>query len=622
MNVTKIESPEFLKTLSDEQLNELADSIRSFLIENISKTGGHLSSNLGIVELTIALHTIFDSPLDKIFFDVGHQSYVHKILTGRAKDFPTLRQTNGLSGFQKTKESIHDCWEAGHSSTALSGAIGMAVARDIKEEDYHVIPVVGDGAMLSGPSLEALNHIASLNNKVIIILNDNQMSIGQRVGNVEHFLSNVRISDTYNNLKKDYRTMFNSGKIRKKIYTVSKDIKEFIKKGLLKNTMFDDFGISYIGPIDGHDISELKRALTFAKESNESIVVHIKTQKGRGYVHALNDSCGRWHGTGPFDIESGKAIGTIDDTKISWSSVVSNQIENYMTKDNNVVAITPAMISGSAMNHLFETYPTRCFDVGIAEEHAATFVAGLSIQGVKPFISIYSSFIQRAYDQINHDIARMNLPCFISIDRCGIVGSDGPTHHGVFDIGLFMPVPNLVIFAPSNATEALSYMDYAMDNFDKPYLMRVSRNNVLKPTMDIPKLEFGKWINNKIGDEPKAIIITYGDNVEAVENLCISKSLDAYVVNARFLKPMDTEMLEHLSMYQLPIFVYETDIKNGSLNMYIASFYQDIHKPVTLHSIAIGDHYSIAGAVDDIYKDEHVDLDSLFMKINNELTSN
>ncbi|WP_249030411.1 1-deoxy-D-xylulose-5-phosphate synthase [Tannockella kyphosi] len=615
MDLTKIESPEFLKTLDDKQLNDLADSIRTFLIENISKTGGHLSSNLGIVELTIALHLVFDSPNDKIFFDVGHQSYVHKILTGRAKYFPTLRKTDGLSGFQKTKESKHDVWEAGHSSTALSGAIGMAVARDLKNENFHVVPVVGDGAMLSGPSLEALNHIASLNNKVILILNDNHMSIGSRVGNVEHFLSNIRISNTYNHLKKDYRNLLSGGNVRNKIFTTSRSIKEFFKKSLIKHTMFDDFGLSYIGPIDGHDINELKRALNFAKESKESIVVHIHTQKGKGYVHAVDDKCGKWHGIGPFDIESGQSLEKVDENKISWSKVVSNHMNTLMAKDDQIVAVTPAMVHGSKMTKLFHDYPDRCFDVGIAEEHAVTFVAGLSIQGAKPFLSVYSSFIQRAYDQMNHDIARMNLPSFICIDRCGIVGSDGPTHHGVFDIGMFLPVPNLTIFAPRDANEALSFMDYAFDHFDRPYMMRISRNSVLKPTEQYQEMVYGKWLNYKNNDNPKVIIITYGDNVDVVEMLLEQEHIPAYIVNARFLKPIDTDLVNHLPEYKLPIIVYETDLQNGGLFTQLTSYYSQNHKTVSISSVAIGDHYSIAGSVDDIYRDEKIDKYSLLEKI-------
>ncbi|WP_308698423.1 1-deoxy-D-xylulose-5-phosphate synthase, partial [uncultured Thomasclavelia sp.] len=398
MDLNKIKDPSFLKELDIRQLNELAGEIRQFLINSISQTGGHLSSNLGVVELTIALHYVFNSPEDKIFFDVGHQSYVHKILTGRANQFATLRKYGGLSGFQKRCESEHDCFEAGHSSTALSAAIGMAVARDLNHQNFHVIPVIGDAAMVGGESLEALNHLGSINNKVIIILNDNQMAIGKSIGGFGEFLSSVRISGTYNNLKEDYRNLTSHNKFGQMIFNVSKRIKDFVKHGLIDDTIFEDFGVEYLGPVNGHNFDDLIRVLNLAKNSKSSVVVHVVTKKGRGYKFAENDKSGKWHGIAPFNIADGTLKNPGKNGKVSWSKVVADYIEMKMASDQDIVAITPAMIHGSAMDNLFKHYPDRCFDVGIAEEHALTFTCGLSLAKKKPFISVYSSFLQRAYD--------------------------------------------------------------------------------------------------------------------------------------------------------------------------------------------------------------------------------
>lgn len=616
MDLTKITSPDFLKDLTEEQLYSLSEDIRLFLIENISKTGGHLSSNLGIVELTMALHYVFTSPQDKIFFDVGHQSYVHKILTGRAKDFATLRKTKGMSGFQKLKESPHDVWEAGHSSTALSAAVAMAVSRDLDHQQHHVIPVIGDAAMASGESLEALNHLGSLDNKVIIILNDNQMAIGKSIGSLGNFLADVRISRTYHHLKEDYRLLLSKGKIRRSILKVTKKMKNFVKRGVMKNTVFEGFGVEYLGPVDGHNMHDLIRALMVAKNATNSVVVHVVTKKGKGYKHAENDLCGRWHGIAPFDIDSGNLLAKPNVEYENWSSIVASHIESLMQEDKDIVAVTPAMIHGSSMSSMFEKYPERCFDVGIAEEHAMTFVAGLSISGKKPFISIYSSFLQRAYDQINHDIARMNLPCLITVDRAGIVGSDGPTHHGVFDIGILNAIPNVVIFAPKDAKEAMDYMCYVFTDFSHPYVLRVPRADVKKvDNYQYTPLTIGSWTVEMDSQDSAITIISYGDNVLKLITLCLENRISAKIINARFIKPMDFSMLDTIGNEQKPILVYETDLKTNSLASAISYYYSQKGVCQTIYSIGIDDHYSMQGAIDDIYKEEQIDLDSVLLKI-------
>ena len=613
MDLEKIKDPSFLKELDIRQLNELAYDIRQFLITNISQTGGHLSSNLGVVELTMALHYVFDSPQDKIFFDVGHQSYVHKILTGRADQFPTLRQYQGLSGFQKRCESPHDPWEAGHSSTALSAAVAMAVARDLDHENYHVIPVIGDAAMVGGESLEALNHLGSINNKVIIILNDNQMSIGKSVGGFGDFLSSVRISGTYNNLKEDYRNLTSHNKLGKMVFNISKRMKDFVKHGLIDDTIFEDFGVDYLGPVNGHDFDDLIRVMNLAKNAKSSVVVHVVTKKGRGYSYAENDIDGKWHGIAPFNIKDGTVKAKSDNTKISWSKMVANHIQAKMATDNKIVAITPAMIHGSAMDDIFKNYPERSFDVGIAEEHAMTFTAGLALAHKKPFISIYSSFLQRAYDQVNHDIARMDLSCLICVDRCGFVGADGPTHHGVFDLGILNPLPNVIICTPSNSLDAKRFINTYLNNHDHPYILRIPRGDIVDEIDDGKTLTIGKWHDEKHGDHD-VTIITYGQNVNTIRTYFKDKEIKIRLIDALFIKPMDEALLKEL-VDDKPLIVYETELKTGSLACNIAYYYSQNKIDCHLYSFGVDDHYSPQGTVMEILQDEHLDMDSFFKRV-------
>lgn len=614
MDLRKIDSPAFLKDLNTKQLNKLALDIRRFIIQNISKTGGHLSSNLGVVELTIALHYVFESPKDKIFFDVGHQSYVHKILTGRAKYFPSLRKYNGLSGFQKRCESVHDVWEAGHSSTALSAAVAMAIARDLNHQKYDVIPVIGDGAIVGGESMEALNHLGSLDNKVIIILNDNQMSISQSIGGFNNFLNDIRMSNAYNRMKSDYKNMLSKGKLGNKVYHATKNVKDFVKRGFIDDTIFEDFGLDYLGPVDGHNIEELIRIFELAKKAKKSVVVHVVTQKGKGYHFAENDKTGKWHGIEPFHIKRGTVKSSTDLT--SWSAVVSKHILKWMEKDQNVVAITPAMIYGSALNEIFEKYPERSFDVGIAEEHALTFTAGLSLEHKKPFISVYSSFLQRAYDQIVHDISRMNLPCLCSIDRAGIVGSDGPTHHGVFDLSFMNAIPNIVYFAPKDAIELKKFINTAFLYFKAPYFVRIPRGFIQDVDLDLKQtLEIGTWLIEMNQDDFDMTIITYGENVNIVKKMISDQNLKIRLINARFIKPFDNEMIKSIfKKDNKPILVYETDLKAGSLGTSILNYCNKLHILRSFEHIAIEDHFSMQGSKDEIYKDEKIDIDSVLEK--------
>lgn len=612
MDLKKIKSPEFVKQLNIEELNDLAYEIRQFIIKNVSQTGGHFSSNLGVVELTIALHYIFDSPIDKFIFDVGHQSYVHKILTGRAGEFPTLRQFHGMSGFQKRKESIHDQWEAGHSSTAISAGIGMAVARDLNNESGEILCIVGDGAIMSGESFEALNYLGSIHSKVIVILNDNNMSISRNVGGLSNFLSDIRMSTQYKNAKNNYIQFLSKSSFGQKIYRITKKMKDHIKNNVMDNNIFAQFGLDYIGPVNGHDFNDLINAFSLAKDMNHSVVVHVHTTKGKGYALAEHDKNGVYHGVSPFDYKEG----IIKKDESSWSSIISSHIEKRMSMDKDIVVITPAMISGSCLHHIFKQYPDRSFDVGITEEHAMTFAAGLSNAHKKPYITIYSSFIQRAYDQINHDIARMNLPCLIGIDRSGLVGADGETHHGVFDISFLSAIPNIIIMTPKDALEAKMMINTAFINFDAPYVLRFPKGEVIDQDCDLnATIEIGSW--EKIIDncENSLTVITYDQKVNQVSKLIQEHQLPVNLINARFIKPLDANILNELYQSHQKLIVYETDMMIGSLGSQIAQYYSRLHMDMFIDYFGIDDHYTPQGSILELLDLENMSIDHLLTLI-------
>ena len=613
MEIKKIENPRFLKQLNIDELNQLSQDIRDFLIENISKTGGHFSSNLGIVELTVALHYVFDSPKDKFLFDVGHQAYVHKILTGRAPMFNKLKKYGGMCGFQNRHESIHDPWEAGHSSTTISGATGLAIARDLKKENFEVISIIGDAALMSGESLEALNFLGGIDTKVIVILNDNNMSISRNVGGLSNFLSDVRMSYKYNQAKSNYTEILSQSDFGQKIFDVTKRVKDKVKRKILLDTPFSQFDLDYIGPVDGHNIEELIRALETVKNLDHSVVLHVLTKKGKGYEPAEKDRSGVYHSVGAFDIVKGIQP-VLDKEKHSWSQSVSDHVEYLMNKHDDICVITPAMITGSCLQKIFKNYPDRSFDVGIAEEHAMTLAAGLSQGKEFPFLSVYSSFFQRAYDQLNHDIARMNLPCLIGIDRAGLVGGDGATHHGVFDIGLIAPIPGVIIMSPKDEEEAQKMINTAYQNKDHPYVMRYSKNKVIDTHQHTDEtIKVGQWEIIKEMEDAAINVVTYGDNVLAVLKMAETDHLPINIINARFIKPIDKDMLERMS--DKPIIVYETDLMNGSLGSIMSLYYEKNHINVDMSFIGIDDHYVTFGDNESLYKQEHISLNDLKNKI-------
>ncbi|MBR2067829.1 MAG: 1-deoxy-D-xylulose-5-phosphate synthase [Solobacterium sp.] len=618
MNLSNIKEPKDIQSLSIKELNELAKDIRSFLISSVSKTGGHLASNLGIVELTLALHYVFQSPTDKIFFDVGHQCYTHKILTGRANGFAHLRQYNGISGFQKRCESKHDVWEAGHSSTALSAGLGMAIARDLNKENYHIIPVVGDGAMSSGMSLEALNQIGSEQRNMIIIFNDNNMSISKNVGALNSEFSRLRASKAYTGIKSGMRKSLETSNVGNTIISGLKSIKDTLKNVVIDGGIFEEFHIDYIGPIDGHNIAELIRVLHVAKEHDGPIVIHVITQKGKGYAPCEMDREGIWHGIGPFDITTGKPKHAVATGYESWSSCISSHLLYLAKKNKDIVAITPAMIQGSALNNFFAKYPDRSFDCGIAEEHAATFAAGLAINQKRPFLSIYSSFLQRAYDQINHDICRMDLPVVIGVDRAGLVGEDGPTHHGVFDIGLLTPLPNLILAQPKDAHEAQMLLNTAFKQ-EHPFVIRYPRGTTQKASPTDEIIEIGSWEMINEDDHTQAYILTYGEDFNSLKEKVLSNHLPYAIVNCRFFKPLDEKMLTHIAKSEAKLFTVEGDMLSHGLSSCILEYLNDHNLQKKIRRFGISDKYIGQGSNRQLRKEIAIDVESILNEIEKEL---
>lgn len=611
MDLYSIKNPEFLKSMSEKELESLSHEIRNFLIENISKTGGHLASNLGVVELTVALHYVFDSPRDRIFFDVGHQSYVHKILTGRADQFPTLRHYHGLSGFQKRKESIHDVWEAGHSSTSLSAALGMAVARDLSHENFHVIPVIGDGALSSGMALEALNEIGSERKNMIIVFNDNKMSISRNVGGLTSGFSRLRSSKSYTKIKAGMKKNLRSNSFGSTVYTALKTFKDTVRNAVIDGGVFEEFNVDYIGPVDGHNLHDLIQVFSAAAEHEGPIVVHVITQKGRGYAPCESDREGKWHGVGPFDIATGRPLSSIPEGYAAYSQFIADQVEHLADENENIVAITPAMMTGSSLQKFFAKYPTRSFDCGIAEEHAATFAAGLAISGKRPFLAIYSSFLQRAYDQINHDICRMDLPVVIGIDHAGLVGDDGETHHGVFDIGILRPLPNMIIAQPKDASEARDLIRTAFSQ-KHPFAIRFPKGTVAVNQMrEEEDIRIGTWTKHNDYPDNKVCILTYGDLVDTVLEKVRVNDLPVTVVNCRFFKPLDTSMIEELAESGMKLIVYESDMKAGGLASAILEYACDEQIQIHLKRFGIDDEYISQGSLNLLRKDIHIDLPSV-----------
>ena len=615
MNIYDIESPEDIQGLSVSELKVLAAEIRSFLIESIAKTGGHLSSNLGVVELSLAMHYVFRSPIDKLIFDVGHQSYVHKILTGRINDFKTLRQFKGMSGFQKRRESIHDVWEAGHSSTSLSAALGMAIARDLRGETHQVAALIGDGALSSGMSMEALNQIGSEGRNMVIIFNDNNMSISQNVGAMDEAFTKLRTSKPYNNLKHDVSDMLSQSKAGNNLLKGMRQLKNTLKENVVDTSIFGEFNLDYIGPVDGHDLRMLIKVLEIARKHKGPIVVKKKKKKGKGYSFAEEDKEGIWHGVSSFDPKSGKTLAQMPPQHASWSEVIAESLIEAAKQDERILALTPAMISGSKLNKFFSMFPERSFDCGIAEEHCVTLAAALAQSGMRPFVSVYSSFMQRAYDQIQQDAARMDLPVVFGIDRCGLVGEDGETHHGVFDISMLRAIPNMILSQPKDSREAQALLKTAFAQ-NHPFAIRYPRGSVkFQLDHDIQAIPIGSWTIHEATSEDRIVLITYGSDVDKMIAKAEVNQLPVSVVNARFFKPLDEQMMQYIAQKQCPIIIYESDILIGGLSSAILEYYNDHHLDVDVKRIGIQDHFVQHGSLPQLRKSEHIDINSVFQLI-------
>lgn len=600
-----------LKNMTGAQRTALCQSIREFLLENISRTGGHLSSNLGAVELTVALHTVFSPPKDKIIFDVGHQSYTHKILTGRACEFGTLRQYGGLSGYQKRMESDCDPWESGHSSTSISAAMGLAAARDLKHEDFEVIAVIGDGALSGGMALEALNDLGAQQRKVIVIFNDNNMSISYNHAGFEKRITRMRSSGFYRNVKKELHSSLKNNELGKGLLGVMHQSKEYLKDRLIDAPLFEGFSLDYLGPVDGHNLDELIPALEAAREHDGPIVVHVQTQKGKGYPFAEQDTIGKWHGVGPFDLATGEMRTGQADDRLSWSEVISRSLMELAEKDPDIVAITPAMANGSKLLEFAKTWPDRFFDCGIAEEHAMTMAGGMAQGGLKPFVSIYSSFLQRAYDQVSHDVARMDLPVVVGIDRAGLVGDDGETHQGIFDIAFLRTIPNIVLSQPRDALEARGLLKLGFES-GLPFFLRYPRGSTeWKPGLAWPEIELGRWSEEDVG-EPRQIVLAYGPQVDQILQKARINSLPIKVVNARFFKPIDETMLRRLFESGLPITVYETDSARGGLMDAVLEYANEQGYTKHIAQIALPPAFIPHGSVPRLRKEFGISLDDLF----------
>ena len=546
-------NPADIKGLNEEELEQLSADIRKKIVTSCAKNGGHLSASLGATDLIVAIHHYFDLPKDKVIFDVGHQCYAHKILSGRSLD--NLRQEDGVSGFQKRNESEYDPYEAGHSSTSISAAMGMAAARDMNKEDYNVIAVIGDASLANGLAYEAINNLGTFNHKIILIINDNNQSIGKAVGYSSNGWEKFRLSRGYLKRKERYVRFMKKTAFGRGIYKASSAVKNFFKYVVTRQNTFQNMGIYYISNIDGHDIAALEKAFKYAKNAPSSVAIHVTTIKGKGYEYAEKDVAGNWHGVGPFNIETGEPLKKLNENEISWSGVYADLVDTYMQKDEKMVVINPATVIGSHLCHVFEKYPERTYDVGISEEHAAVFASGMAVSGLHPYISAYSTFLQRSYDEISHDIARMDANVTMLVDRVGLPGTDGETHEGIFDVAYLNTIPNVAICMAKDQNQAKDLFAFS-SSYAHPLAVRYPRGKTIKQEEREPQeIKLGQWCIENNGDD--TVIITYGSVVDDVV-----KAFNKHtVVNAIFQKPIDVELLKTLlNKKQIAIYdIYGTE---------------------------------------------------------------
>lgn len=602
-----------IKKIEPEAYDALASEIRSFIIESVSEHGGHLASNLGVVELTMALHLCMDFPNDKLIWDVGHQAYTHKLLTGRKEDFSGLRTFGGMSGFPKHKESPCDAFDTGHSSTSISAALGYARARDLKGENRTVVAVIGDGSLTGGMAYEALNNVSHLKSNMIIVLNDNKMSISENVGGLSKHLTALRTRESYMDFKMDVEKKLKQiPHVGDSVARSVKKSKDSIRQLFVKGGFFEDFGIKYIGPIDGHDIKEMVRVLNALKRLNEPVVMHVVTQKGRGYMPAEKNPSA-FHGVGSFDIATGESLAS---KSLTYTSVFSKTICRLGKAHPDVVTICAAMPDGTGLTAFKKHFPGRFFDVGIAEQHAVTFAAGLAAGGMHPFVAVYSSFLQRAYDQIIHDVCIQNLPVVFCVDRAGLVGADGETHQGIFDLSYLSMIPNMTVCAPKNKYELYDMLYFAYQ-YHGPIAIRYPRGSAYEGFKNMrPPIEYGK--SERMFEGEKIALVAVGSMVQTavqVREKLLDKGINATVVNARFVCPLDTECLDRLSRDHQWIVTMEENVLKGGFGEACGDYLLAKHEDVRLIHVGVPDVYVEHGGVDQLKKTLHMDADSIVERI-------
>ena len=609
----KINKPNDIHKIALADFPQLADEIRQFLIESVSQTGGHLASNLGVVELTLALHNVLDLPQDKIVWDVGHQAYTHKILTGRKEQFATLRKTGGLSGFPKRKESDCDAFDTGHSSTSISAGLGLVQARDLKGENYQVVSVIGDGALTGGMAYEALNNAAELKKNFIIILNDSEMSITRNVGGMSSYLDHIRMAAPYTELKMGVTNALKKiPKVGDGMVDALHKTKSSIKQLVIPGMLFENMGLTYLGPVDGHDMRQLGKVLQEAKRKQGPVLIHVLTEKGRGYEPAMRHPA-RFHGAAPYEIETGlpKSNGNP-----SYTDIFSTVMRKFGDREPDVVAVSAAMVPGTGLKRFGNMFPERLFDVGIAEEHAVTFAAGLALGGLRPVVAIYSSFLQRAVDQILHDVCMQNLPVVFAVDRAGLVGSDGETHHGCFDLSYLSMMPNMTVMAPKNKWELSDMLKFAIRQ-KSPVAIRYPRGEAYTGLEDYrAPIEMGKA---EILEKGKEIAILAVGNmvrtaVQVTENLR-NCGYEPTLVNMRFVKPLDMDLLEILREDHSLIVTMEENVKSGGFGEQVMTYYGSrLHSPA-VRIVAIEDKFVPHGSVEDLMHQQQMDSASVTERI-------
>ena len=618
MLLEQIQQTNDIKKIDPKDYPLLAEEIRRFLIEKISVTGGHLGSNLGAVELTMALHLALNLPEDKIVWDVGHQSYTHKLLTGRREGFDTLRKYGGMSGFPKRKESDCDCFDTGHSSTSISAGLGLVRARDIQGGDNTVVSVIGDGALTGGMAYEALNNAARMDTNFIIILNDNNMSISEKVGGVSRYLNNIRTSNAYLDIKDGIYDAIRGTRYGDGVVTGVRRVKNSLKQLVIPGMWFEDIGITYLGPVDGHDVNGLVRVIREAKRRRNCVLIHVLTQKGKGYGPAEKHPA-RFHGAEPFDVETG--IPLKKKTKANYTDVFSTVMVKLAARHQDVVAITAAMPDGTGLKRFRSLYPERFFDVGIAEEHAVTFAAGLAVGGLHPVVAIYSSFLQRAYDQILHDVCLQNLPVIFAIDRAGLVGSDGETHQGIFDLSYLSSIPNMHIMAPKNKWELSDMIKFAYA-FKGPVAIRYPRGEAFDGLAQMrAPVEMGK--SELLYEGKKVALVAVGSMVKTaleVREKLAAEGIEATLVNARFVKPIDEDMVCSLDREHELLVTMEENVASGGFGEKVRDFADSRRLSVRVLPITIPDEYVEHGNVELLKKEIGIDPDTVFDRIMKELT--